>query len=242
MFYKCINFSLAVFSFFKKCFNWLIFTVKQIKFYFLSVSIILSPFWFFTLETFGYTKNYPNWEQEKKPIAIVLGAGIIHNKFPTKILAKRLDAALKLYQQGQITKILVSGDNQIVEYNEPQVMKNYLIQKGVSTENIVMDFAGRRTFDTCWRAKNIFKVTQAYLITQAFHLPRAIFLCRNLGIQTKPIIAEDIQALFNISVYNLIREIPASWIALLDILLKKEAPIKGDGKEQQLSLNFLTFS
>lgn len=197
------------------------------------------PFWMFSLETFVVNRqDFPEQRPQADSISvgIVLGAGVIRNRIPTIVLARRLDAALELYQRGLINKILVSGSNQVREYNEPQVMKNYLLSKGVTASSIVMDFGGRRTFDTCWRAKNVFKVSRAYLITQAFHLPRATFLCRSLGLQINPITAKDIQSRFlSISLGNLFREIPASWKALLDIWLQKEPPIKGNGEEENLS-------
>ena len=81
-----------------------------------------------------------------------------------------------------VRKLLVSGDNRFVDYDEPGRMYDYAIARGIPAADVVRDFAGRRTYDTCYRAKAIFGVEQAILVTQRFHLPRAIFTCRALGV------------------------------------------------------------
>ena len=76
----------------------------------------------------------------------------------------------------------MSGDNPTADYDEPTAMKKYALEQGVSEADIILDFAGRRTYDTCHRAKEIFGVKKAVLVSQEFHLPRSIYLCRNMGI------------------------------------------------------------
>ncbi|MDD3861400.1 MAG: ElyC/SanA/YdcF family protein [Candidatus Gracilibacteria bacterium] len=117
-------------------------------------------------------------------IGIVFGAGIKEDGSPSDVLKDRLKSAMELFYSNKISKILVSGDNRFENYNEPESMKSYLINNGISEDNIIVDYAGRRTYDTCVRAKEVFKVDKAILITQDFHLPRALFTCNALGIES----------------------------------------------------------
>ena len=116
------------------------------------------------------------------PVAIVFGAGIRADGRLSPMLADRMDTAIALYNAGKVRKLLVSGDNRFVDYDEPGRMYDYAVARGVPAADVVRDYAGRRTYDTCYRAKAIFGVERALLVTQRFHLPRAIFTCRNLGV------------------------------------------------------------
>lgn len=124
-------------------------------------------------------------------IAIVFGAGLSPGQNePSPVLEDRINAAVELYKAGKIKKIIMSGDNSYADYNEPQVMINYARSKGVSLFDLVGDFAGRRTYDTCYRAKYIFGVEKAVLITQDFHLTRALYTCNSLGIEAIGYVAD----------------------------------------------------
>jgi vancomycin permeability regulator SanA len=116
-----------------------------------------------------------------EPVAIVFGAGA-PNGHPTPYLSRRLDVALDLYRRGKVTVILVTGDNSHPDYDEPTAMRKYLVDRGVPASRIVRDFAGFDTWASCVRAKKIFGVDHATLVTQDFHLPRALMLCRSAGI------------------------------------------------------------
>lgn len=138
-------------------------------------------------------------------IAIVFGAGVSRNgQQPSLILQDRLDTVVELYSLGKIQKIIVSGDNRFKDYNEPQVMNLYLIEKGVRDFDIQADYAGRSTYETCYRAKEIFGVSNATLISQEFHLPRALFTCETLGIKVNG--ASSDKNTYPTQKYNLIRE------------------------------------
>lgn len=140
-----------------------------------------------------------------KRIAIVFGAGVSRNgQQPSPILKDRLDTAVELYNLGKVQKIIVSGDNRFKNYNEPQVMNSYLIEKGVRDFDIQADYAGRSTYETCYRAKEIFGVSSATLISQEFHLPRALFTCETLGIEVEG--ASSDKNVYQSQTYNLIRE------------------------------------
>ena len=122
--------------------------------------------------------------------AIVFGAGLQRDGTPSPVLKDRVSAAVQLYQTGKVEKLLMSGDNRYIDYNEPAAMKTYAVSLGVPEEAIVLDFAGRRTYDTCYRAKHIFGLDEALLVTQKFHLPRAIFTCQGLGLNGMGVAAD----------------------------------------------------
>lgn len=117
------------------------------------------------------------------PVALVLGAQVYPNGTPSAFLAARLDLARRLYETGKVKVLLVSGDNMAVEYNEPEAMRAYLIKAGVPAEKIVADYAGFDTYDSCVRARRIFGVTELIVVSQSYHLPRAVGTCRRLGLE-----------------------------------------------------------
>ena len=106
------------------------------------------------------------------------------------ILKDRLDAAFELYQAGKVQKLLFSGDNRFVDYNEPGKMLEYALAHGIPREDVVLDYAGRRTYDTCYRARDIFNVSEAIVVTQRYHLPRTLETCRVLGLDVVGYIAD----------------------------------------------------
>lgn len=160
--------------------------------------------------------------------AVVFGAGLDRNGEPSPVLRDRVAAAVSLYQAGKVEKILMSGDNRFIDYNEPGAMFNYAVELGMPPQDIVLDYAGRRTYDTCYRAKAIFKLDSVILVTQAYHLPRAIFTCNQIGLPSIGFSAD-------LRVYNQrssliwnIREIPATFIALVDVWLRHPLPVLGN--------------
>lgn len=121
---------------------------------------------------------------ENRDIAIVFGAGIKENNEPSDILADRVEVAVDLYNKKKIKKILMSGDNSTIYHNESLVMKEYATNLGVPEKDIVLDFAGFNTYSTCVRAKEIFGISSAILVTQDYHLNRALYLCNNVGVDS----------------------------------------------------------
>lgn len=119
------------------------------------------------------------------PVALVFGAGLSASGAPSPFLAARLDLAASLLASGKVKVILVSGDNRVKNYDEPTAMRDYLIAHGVAADVVVADFAGRDTYDSCYRAKHIFGVDQVTLVSQAYHLPRAVATCRALGLDAE---------------------------------------------------------
>lgn len=115
---------------------------------------------------------------------IVLGAGIRADGTPTDMLKDRLRRASELYFSGASGKILVTGDNGRIEYNETYSMKKYLADElGVPNDAVVCDYAGFSTYDSMYRAKGIFCVKKALVVTQEYHLYRAVYIARRLGIE-----------------------------------------------------------
>ena len=163
----------------------------------------------------------------KEPVAIVFGAGLLHTGEPTAVLRDRVQTAVALYQMGKVTKVLMTGDNSTEYYNEPAAMRQYAVELGLPDSAIVLDYAGRRTYDSCYRAKAIFGLSRVILVTQKFHLIRALFLCRNLGLRAVGVEANNITYRPASYLYWNIREIPARTVAMFDLLLKQE-PILGD--------------
>ena len=117
-------------------------------------------------------------------IAIVFGAKVWENGEPSHALYDRIITAVELYRAGRVKKILMSGDNRSENYDEPTAMRATAVKLGVPASDVVLDFAGRRTYDTCFRAKEIFEVQKAIVVTQEFHQTRAIYLCNNLGVDS----------------------------------------------------------
>jgi SanA protein len=115
-------------------------------------------------------------------VTLVFGAEVRHNR-PSAVLADRVEAAVALYHAGKVQKLLMSGDNRYLDYNEPAVMRAYTIELKVPAEDIILDYAGRRTYDSCYRAGEIFGLEAAILVTQAFHQARAAYLCQQLGVK-----------------------------------------------------------
>nr|WP_245679475.1 ElyC/SanA/YdcF family protein [Actinomadura hibisca] len=146
----------------------------------LGVFAVLAPTGWAYAETARYRQ--PVERVPATPVALVLGAGIWQEQ-PSLLLARRLDLAAELYRTGKVKVLLVSGDNRRHGYDEPTVMRDYLVRHGVPEGRVVRDFAGLDTWDSCARAKRIFKVERVTVVTQRFHLPRAVALCRAAGME-----------------------------------------------------------
>ena len=137
---------------------------------------------------------------------IILGAGIVEGK-PSHMLEDRLLEGIKLYQNNVSDKIIMSGDHGRKEYDEVNVMKNYAIQKGVPSENIFMDHAGFSTYESIYRARDIFKARKVVIVTQKYHLYRALYIANQLGIEAYGVGADPRQYVGRI--YREMREILA---------------------------------
>jgi len=176
---------------------------------------------------YSWTRTYTIASAPAERVAIVFGAGLTRDGQPTSILRDRVKTAVQLYFSGKVEKLLMSGDNRSVNYNEPGAMGNYAISLGVPNDAIVLDYAGRRTYDTCYRAKAIFGLGSALLVTQQFHLPRALFLCNALGIQAMGVKADNYRYWPPLMLLWNIREQLATVSAFWDVYVEKPLPVLG---------------
>ena len=160
-----------------------------------------------------------------KAIAIVFGAGLRRDGTPTAVLADRVTTAAWLYRQGKVKKLLMSGSASGPQSDEPGAMRKLAMSLGVSSEDIYVDRGGNRTYLTCLRALRLFGVSEAILVSQQFHLPRALAICDALGMEAFGAHADmrtygpRMQSLWNL------REIPATLVALWESYVQQRHPL-----------------
>ncbi|MHB8964267.1 MAG: SanA/YdcF family protein [Saccharofermentanales bacterium] len=167
---------------------------------------------------------------------IIPGASVIGNKVPSAILQDRLDVAYDLYRSTGIGRMIVSGDHGTVFYDEVNVMRNYLIARGVPGENIFMDHAGFDTYQTLYRARDVFDVRKAVIVTQNFHLYRALYIGKKLGIELYGV--DSAVRKYGKEVYNRLREFPARVKAFIECeiirpepeFLGEKIPVSGENR------------
>lgn len=203
-------------------------TLVRVVFLLAGAGIVAGPLgiiWHIRRSTAPYI--YQNIEEvPARPIAIVLGAGLERDGRPSAVLADRVRTAAALYHAGKVRKLLMTGDNRFAWYNEPASMGEYALALGVPAEDIVYDYAGRRTYDSCYRARHIFGITDAVIVTQRFHQPRAVYLCRQMGINAVGITA-DLQPYLMEQWYRL-RELAALLMAWADVHIRRPLPVLGE--------------
>ncbi|MCT7948569.1 YdcF family protein [Ancylothrix sp. C2] len=158
-------------------------------------------------------------------VAIIFGAGVWEDGTPSPMLAQRVQAGVDLYHQGKVKKLLMTGDNSSDDYNEVRAMQLYAEAQGVPAENIQLDYAGFSTYESCYRAGAVFGVKRAILITQRYHLPRAVYTCRSLGVEALGFGTPDWGIFRNDSMLRYsTREFLAVINALLEVHLIKPKP------------------
>lgn len=185
------------------------------------VALVLAPaLW---VQVVGQTRVRPGVSDiSRTDVAIVLGAGLRPDGTPSTYLRRRLDAAAELYARGTVDVILVSGDNSTTQHDEPTAMRDWLVGLGVPEDRVVRDFAGLDTYDSCVRAHEVFGVTDAVVITQDYHLRRALFSCREAGIDVVGLGVSSTSVEPIKAVLYRVREIPASIKAAWDALTGRE--------------------
>ena len=152
----------------------------------LVISLIANAIVIFS--TNSRVKSYDEFDGHYDYI-IVLGCGIVDNSIPTDLMVDRLDMAIRLYESGAAPKILLSGDHRVDDYNEVAVMRNYMLDYGILDEDIICDDLGLSTGETMQRAAELFDVHSAVIVTQKYHLNRALYLASNYGIESEGVIA-----------------------------------------------------
>ena len=162
----------------------------------------------------------------ERPVAIVFGAGVWPGGQLSPVLEDRVYTGAQLYHAGKVQKLLMTGDNRTVDYNEPGHMREYALELGVPDEDIVLDYAGRRTYDSVYRARHIFRVDEAILVTQAYHLDRALFTAQALGLDVVGVSA-DRRDYSNITRYWW-REVLATALAAVEVYITHPVPVLGE--------------
>lgn len=150
------------------------------------VLIFVISFLFIQIYVDTYSARFIYNDKAKLPkceAVLVLGASVYKDKTPSPILEERLMNAYEIYSEGYAKKIIVSGDHRSDDYDEVTTMKNFLTEKGIKDGDILMDHAGLDTYQSIYTAKTIFKVNSLIISTQDFHVKRALYISRKLGIK-----------------------------------------------------------
>jgi vancomycin permeability regulator SanA len=192
----------------------------------LCVLALLPPTWL-QLTQNGRVRSEQDVPSE--PVAVVFGAGL-WNGVPSPYLAHRLNAAVRLYAAGKVRVILATGDNSRTTYDEPGAMRAYLVAHGVPRSQVVLDYAGFDTWDSCDRARRIFGVSHAVLVSQDFHIKRALALCTAAGIDAYGV---GVREKHDTTWYaSGAREVLAADKAALDVVLKPDPHFLGPHEKE----------
>jgi len=160
-----------------------------------------------------------------KSVAIVFGAAVYRNGQLSPMLAARVRQAVEAYRIGRVHKILMTGDHSQTDYDEVTTMKRYAIELGVPADVIHLDYAGFSTYESCYRAREIFGIRDAIVITQGYHLPRAVYTCAQLGIEAVGLETDD-RGIYPAAIMRsyMVREVFATGKALWDVHLARPLP------------------
>lgn len=156
--------------------------------------------------------------------AVVLGAQVKSGE-PSYILKTRIEGAAELYKAGKVKKLIMSGDNRFEYYNEPQVMIDEALELGIPEQDLQPDYAGRSTYESCYRAKNIFGQHDIIVVSQRYHLPRAIYLCEKLGLKA---IGYEASNKYGLTFSMIQREILATILAIYQTFFEPRDVVGGD--------------
>jgi vancomycin permeability regulator SanA len=167
----------------------------------------------------SYGHIYSAADVPAAPVALVLGALVVNGE-PSDFLRARLLLAEQLYDTGKVHALLVSGDNSRDNYDEPDIMREWLIAHGIPSVKIVTDYAGFDTYSSCVRARKVFGVTRAIVVSQTYHLPRAVSLCRQVGVVADGVgdatVERDHLAWLRADVREQVADVKAVWDVLTD--------------------------
>lgn len=212
---------------------------KSIKIFCLSVFVLISMYLSINIFIVRSTKNqiFNNLDQvDEKQTILVLGAYVYPDGSLSPMLEDRVLTAVELYESGKAEKILVSGDHGQTSYDEVNSIKNYLLDEKIPAEDIFLDHAGFDTYDSIYRAKEIFEVDSLIIVSQDFHLPRATYIANSLNIDNVGFEAN--RRLYMGTKFQNIRESFARIKAFLNVILGSnpkylgdKIPITGDSKE-----------
>lgn len=202
----------------------------------LLVILVLTIFNISLNYTYSSRINNVSDKLEFMQAVIIPGASVLKNKKPSPVLLERLQKGLELYKGGKVAKLLLSGDNAQRYYDEVNVMRDYCLERGVKPEDIFLDHAGLRTYDTMYRTLHVYQAKNIFIVSQKLFLPRALFIADHLGINAFGIPTDTSN--YEPSYMEMTREFLARYMAILDIYalssqpryLGKKHPITGDGQ------------
>ena len=157
-------------------------------------------------------------------VALVPGAALTKEGGLSSVFTARVDGAIELYKAKKVSKIIVSGDNSTLSHNEVSPARVYLIKQGILDQDIFLDHAGFDTYSSLYRARDIFGVSSIIITTQSFHLPRAVFIARQLGIEAYGVRTD----ITHLNSSNYVREIFANEKAILDLIFHRTPKFLGD--------------
>ena len=210
---------------------------KLIEFLFLIIVVVITITLIANIDICWGTEDQINEnlnKNENYDAIIILGAGVWGDS-PSPMLRDRLEEGIKLYKDGIAPKILMTGDHGRKNYDEVNIMKEYAIADGVPSEDIFMDHAGFYTYESIYRAKKIFKIKKAVIVTQKYHLYRALYIANKLEITAY---GKDTKTIYSGQRYRDIREIFARDKDYINCFIKpkptylgKEIPITGNGDQ-----------
>jgi SanA protein len=192
--------------------------------------IFATNLWVLFSGSFDKPEDVPNAQ-----VALILGAKVYNDGRLSHMMQDRADSGLELYKAGKVQKILMSGDHGTKTYDEVNTVKDYLLERGVAPEDLFLDHAGFDTYDSLYRARDIFGVRSLVVVTQKFHLPRAVYIGRSLGLEVYGYAADKrpYQGMF----WNETREVFARAKAFLAVslgikpkFLGEKIPIEGDSQ------------
>jgi vancomycin permeability regulator SanA len=168
---------------------------------------------------------FPATSVPAAPVALVLGAQVYPDGSPSAFLAARLDLATRLYRAGKVQAILVSGDSLAKEYDEPEAMRSYLIAAGVPDAQVIIDDGGIDTYSSCIRARDVFGVSELTVVTQSYHLPRAVATCHRVGLSAYGVGADSALRYTRSWRSGVIREQLACVKTVLDLVTRRRAVV-----------------
>jgi len=159
------------------------------RFLLIMICLLIVGFYYVHYQVHSYDEriitkidNLDTSRWNKPRVAIVFGASVYSNGDLSPVLEDRVDTAIQLYRAHKVDRILVSGDNRHPSYNEPKTMREYILNHAVEPHDVVIDFSGRSTYETCVRARDVFGLRRVVLVSQGYHLPRALFIANRIGL------------------------------------------------------------
>ncbi|HOQ52620.1 MAG TPA: ElyC/SanA/YdcF family protein [Micropruina sp.] len=185
----------------------------------LGTAVVVGPAWY--VKAVSDDRMLSVDDVPAQPVALVLGAEVYADGQPSRYLRARLDVAYQLFTAGKVKVILVSGDG-TEHYNETDGMREYLIERGIPAKKVVGDYHGYDTYDSCVRARQIFGVSKAIVVSQTFHLPRALAICRAIGIEAWGVGDETVKTNSELWAYGAMRELGANLKMVWDVLSQRQ--------------------